>query len=196
MSVRQMVVGDDEVEAEAARGFSFSEGAHAGVDRDDDADTVGVSRFKDARLHAVAVTEAMGNVKADVTTEHFDRGFEQDDSDRAINVVVAIKENGLARGDGAFEAINGGRHAEHEKGIVEVRRLGIEEGESLSGGVDAARDEQLGENKRQTRFAGERGGCFGVWLGEDPTLGRQSARWSGAGRRSGGAGAWGPGGAG
>jgi hypothetical protein len=30
----QMVVGDDEVEAEPARGFRFGKGAHAGVDGD------------------------------------------------------------------------------------------------------------------------------------------------------------------
>ena len=61
---RQMVIGDDEVEAEAARGFSFSEGAHAGVDGDDEADAFGVGGFKDAGLHAVAVAQAMGDVKA------------------------------------------------------------------------------------------------------------------------------------
>ncbi len=148
------MVGDDEVEAEAARGFSFSEGAHAGVDGDDEADAVGVGGFEHARLHAVAVAQAMGNMKADDAAKHFDGGFEQDDGDGAVDVVVAVEEDGLARGDGAFEALDGGGHAEHEKGIVEVGRLGIEEGEGLGGRGDAARNEQLGENEWQTRFAG------------------------------------------
>src|ERR1039458_2121966 len=102
-----MVICNDEVEAEAARGFSFSEGAHAGVDGDDDANALGVSRFKDARLHAVAVAEAMGDVKSDVAAQHFDGGFEQDDGNGAVDVVVAIEEDGLARGDGAVETIKG-----------------------------------------------------------------------------------------
>ena len=89
------------------------------------------------------------------TAEHFDGGFEQDDGDGAVDVVVAVEKDGLACGDGAFEALDGGGHAEHEKGIVEVRGLGIEEGEGLGGGGDAARDEQLGENERQAGFAGE-----------------------------------------
>ncbi len=110
-----MVIGDDEVEAEAARGFSFSEGAHAGVDSDDDADAFGVSRFKNARLHAVAVAEAMRNVEANVTAEHFDGGFEKDDGDGAVNVVIAIEKDGLTRGDGALETIDGNGHAEHER---------------------------------------------------------------------------------
>ena len=170
-----MVIGDDEVEAEAARGFSFSEGAHAGVDGDDDADAFGVGGFEHARLHAVAVAQAMRDVKADFTAEHFDGGFEKDDSDGAVDVVVAIEEDGLARGDGAFETVDGSGHAEHEERIVEVRGLGIEESEGLGGGGDAARDEQLGEDEGQARFAGERSGFFRVRLGEEPALRRHGA---------------------
>ena len=58
-----MVVGDDEVEAQPACGLGFSEGAHAGVDGDDQADAFGISSFKHARLQAVAFADAMGNVK-------------------------------------------------------------------------------------------------------------------------------------
>ena len=39
----QMMIGDDEVESEAARGFSFSDGAHARVDSDDDTHAFGMS---------------------------------------------------------------------------------------------------------------------------------------------------------
>ena len=80
--IRQVMIGDDEIEAEAARGFSLGKGAHAGVDGDDNADAFGVGALKHARLHAVAVTQAMRNMEADETAgavEHFDRGFEQDD---------------------------------------------------------------------------------------------------------------------
>ena len=56
----QVVIGDDEVESETARGFGFDESPHTGVDGDNDANALGVSRFKHARLHAVAVAEAMG----------------------------------------------------------------------------------------------------------------------------------------
>ena len=93
MRIGKMVVGDDEVEAEAARGLSFSEGAHAGVDGDDKADAFGVGCFKDARLHAVAFAQAMGNVKAGDAAEHFDGGFEKDNGDGAVHVVVAVEEH-------------------------------------------------------------------------------------------------------
>ncbi len=162
---RKMVIRDDKVEAEAARGFSFSECAHAGVDGDDNTHAFGVGCFEDAGLHAIAVAEAMRDVKADEVRaggEHFNCGFEQDDGNGAIDVVVAIEKDWLARGDGAFDAFDGGGHAEHEKGIVEVGRFGIEKSRGLGGGGDAARNEQLRKNEREASFAGERSGLFGV----------------------------------
>jgi hypothetical protein len=83
----------------------------------------------------------MRDVKADEAAEHFNGGFEQDDGNGAVNIVVAIEKDWLARGDGAFDALDGGGHSEHEKGVVEVRRLGIQESESFGGGGDAARYE-------------------------------------------------------
>ena len=172
--VGQVVVGDDEIEAQPARGFRFGKGAHAGVDGDDEADAFGVGRFEHARLHAVAVAQAMRNVKARHAAEHFDGGFEQDDGDGSVHVVVAVEKHGLARGDGALEPVDGCGHAQHEEGIVQVGGLGIEEGVGLGGGGDAARDEQLGEHQRQARFAGEGSGFFRVRFGEEPALRRQT----------------------
>jgi hypothetical protein len=177
-----VVIGDDEVEAETARGFSFSEGAHASVDGDDDADAIGVSSFKNAGLHAVAVAQAVRDVKSDEIApgagKHFNGGFEQDDGDGAVNVVIAVEKDGFAGGDGVFDALDGDGHSEHEKGIVEVRRFGIQKGEGVGCGGYAARDKQLGEDERQASFAGQGCGQFVVGFGEEPALGRQSARWS------------------
>jgi hypothetical protein len=161
------VIGDDEVEAEAARSFSFGEGAHSGVDGDNDADAFGVGRFKDAGLHAVAIAQAMWDVKADEIAsrsgelgagQHFNGGFEQDDGYGAVDVVIAVEKDGLACSDSAFEPVNCGGHSKHEKGIVEVRGIGIKKGEGVSGGGDAARDEQFREDEGQTGFAGEGSG--------------------------------------
>jgi len=150
-----VMVGDDQIQTKPPRGFSFSKGAHAGVDGDDDTNALGVRGLEHARLHAVAVAQAVRHVKTRVTAEHFNGRLEQDHGDGAVHVVVAVKKNGLARGDGAFETVDGQGHAEHEERIVEMRGLGIEEGEGFSGLGDAAGDEQLGKNERQTGFAGE-----------------------------------------
>ena len=171
---RQVVVGDDEIQAQPARGFCFGKGAHAGVDGDDEANALGVGRFEHARLHAVAVAQAMRDMKTCHAAEHFDGGFEQDDGDGSVHVVVAVEKHRFARGDGALETVDGIVHAQHEEGIVQMGRLGIEEGEGLSGGGDAARDEQFGEHKRQARLAGQGGGFFRMRLGEEPALRRRS----------------------
>jgi hypothetical protein len=170
-----MMIRDDEVEAEAACGFSFGEGAHACVDGDHDANAIGVGRFEHARLHAVSVAQAMGHVETDFAAQHFDGGFQQDYSDSAVDVIIAVEKNGFSRGDGAFEALDSNGHPEHEVGIVEVRGFRVEEGKGLGGGGDPARDEQLGEDERQARLACERSRLVGMRLGYEPALGRQRA---------------------
>ncbi len=167
------MIGDDEVEAEAARGLGFGEGAHSGVDGDDDADALGVGGFEHGRLHAVAVSQAVRDVKTRFAAEHLDGRLEQNDGNRAVDVVVAVEEDRFACGDGVFEAFDGGAHAEHEEGIVEVRRLGVEEGEGLGGGRNAARDEQFGEDEREARLAGQGGGLVRMRLSKEPALGRE-----------------------
>jgi hypothetical protein len=114
-------------------------------------------------------------METDFTAQHFDGGFEQDYSDSAVDVVVAIEKNGFSRGDGAFEAPDRRGHPEHEEGIMEVRGFRVEESEGLGGVCDAARDEQLGENEGQACLAGERSGLVGVRFGYEPALGRQRA---------------------
>jgi hypothetical protein len=86
----------------------------------------------------------MRDVKADKIRaggEHLKCGFEKDDGNGAVYIVVAVEKDWLARGDGAFDALDGGGHSEHEKGIVEVGRLGIQESEGFGCGGDATRNE-------------------------------------------------------
>ena len=100
-----MMVGDDEVEAEPARGFSFSKGAHAGVDGDDQRARL---RRGPPQARSIACrSRRAGDAEhgsATCAAEHFNGGFEQDDGNGAVDVVVAVEEDGLARGDGALDA--------------------------------------------------------------------------------------------
>ena len=118
-----MVIGDDEVEAEALRGFRFSKGAHAGVDGDDEANAFGVGGLKHGRLQAVSFAQAMRHMKANHAAEHFDGGLEQHHGGSAVDVVVAVEQDGLLAGDGRFDAFYGGCHAQHQQRIVEMGRL-------------------------------------------------------------------------
>jgi len=151
----EMVVGNDEVEAEAAGSERLSEGAHAGVNGDDEANAFSIRGFKDGGLEAVALVEAVGDVEADLAAEHLNGGFEQDNGGGSVYVVVAVQEDGLLGGDGLLKAGDGGGHAEHQEGVVEMSDLRVEEGEGLSGTGDAAGDEELGEDQGQAGGFGE-----------------------------------------
>ena len=178
---KQVMVGDDEVKAEGARGFRFSEGAHAGVNGDDQAHAVGIGGLKHAGLEAVALAKAMGDVKADHAAEHLDGGLEQDDGGGAVHIVVAIEQDGLVELDGLFEAQYGRVHAEHELRVVEVGDFRIQEGEGCFGIDDAAGDEQFGEHLRDTgccrKGRGHGKGVRGLLCQLPALIGTPACRW-------------------
>ena len=129
--LQQMVIGDDEVQAQPARGFGLGKGAHAGVDGDDQAHALGVGRFQHARLQAVALAQPVGHVKARHAAEHLDGRLEQDDGGGAVHVVVAVEQHRLAVRDGPLQPFDGRGHAQHEEWIVKMSEFGIEEGEGV-----------------------------------------------------------------
>ena len=144
--LQQMMVGDDQVQAQAARGFGLGKGSHAGVHRNDQPDALGVSRFKHARLQAVALAQPVRHMEAGHAAEHLDGRLEQHDGGGAVHVVVAVEQHRLARGDGPLQPGDGRVHAQHQQGIVEVSDFRIEEGEGFGGLGNAAGHQQLGQH--------------------------------------------------
>jgi hypothetical protein len=59
-------------------------------------------------------------MEAGFAAKHLDCGFEQHNCCCAIDVVIAVEEDGLMVGDGGFKAVGGGGHAVHQKWIMEV----------------------------------------------------------------------------
>ena len=131
--VGEMVVGDDEVEAEDAGFGGFDHCADAGVDRDDEADARGGGFGEDGVLHAVAFADAVwdmvgdgrGLCGVDGVGDALDGGFEQDGGGGAVNVVVSVDQDGFSGLDGGEDAFDGGSHAEELCGVVGGR---VEEG--------------------------------------------------------------------
>jgi hypothetical protein len=121
-------------------------------------------------LQSVALAETVGYVKTRFAAEHFDGGFEQDYGGGAVYVVVAVEEDWLMTRYRSLQSLDGCGHAEHEKWIVEVSKLRIEEGVGLGCGGDAAGEEQLREGLGQVGCLGESRGLFKVRLGDEPTL--------------------------
>jgi hypothetical protein len=126
-------------------------------------------------LQSVALAETVRHVKTSFSAEHLDGGFEQDYGGGAVYVVVAVEEDRLMTRYRSFKPLDGGGHAEHEEGIVEVGKLRIEEGVGLGCGGDAAGEEQFREDLGQVGYLGERCGLFKMRLGDEPTLKRALA---------------------
>ena len=64
--IGQVMVGDDEVDAESCGGLGRGKGANAGVDADDQTRSGGCRGFDHFALHSVAFAEAVGDVEADI----------------------------------------------------------------------------------------------------------------------------------
>ena len=62
-NLRQMMIGDDEVEAQARGGFGSGEIAYAGVHADDQADALPGRGGQHLRLHAVAFAQTVRHME-------------------------------------------------------------------------------------------------------------------------------------
>ena len=71
----EVMVGDDEVETEAASGLGFGECAHSGVNGDDESYAFGMGGFEHAGLQTIPLAQAVRYMKAGRASEHLDGGL-------------------------------------------------------------------------------------------------------------------------
>src|SRR5438445_11824251 len=98
--VGKMMVRDDEVHAQSFCFLCSGERADAGVNTDDETDAGGGGLSEDAGLHSVAFAQAVGDVVGNdggrvFGGDPFDGGLEEDGGSGAVDVVVAVDEDGL-----------------------------------------------------------------------------------------------------
>ena len=86
-----MMIGDDHVDPEFGRGAHYFAGADAGVDADDEFHALRRRVLHHVAAHAVAVAEAMRDVKSHVSAQQLDPFFQNDDGGGAVDVVIAIQ---------------------------------------------------------------------------------------------------------
>ena len=111
MRFRQMVIGDDEVNADAARRFRRLKGADTGIHADDDFYAASRGPFDHVIFNAVAFLDPVRDMKVSRAATKLNRGLQDDDSGGSVHVIVAINQRCLPVGDGRAQALNGGRHA-------------------------------------------------------------------------------------
>ena len=131
----QVMVGDDEIDAEAMRGFRGSEGADAHVDADDQANASGGGALDDIVAHIVAFANAVWDVEIGCAAAEFDRRFQNDDGHGAVDIVVAVNQDGIFAFDGGVDAIDGAAKSGHVLGQMQVSESGSEK---LRRGLDVS----------------------------------------------------------
>ncbi len=97
--------------------------------------------------------------------------FEEDGGCRAVDVVVAVDEDGLACADGLLDAGHGDVHAEHQARVEEIFDGGIEKSVGGCGISQAAGDQKVGDGGWAAEMCGE-GCCSGGVSGGDGPLPR------------------------
>src|SRR5208283_2306823 len=100
----QVVVGDDQVDPSALRGFGSGKGADAGIHADNDPNAALGGLLDDLIAHAIAFADAMRDVVVHRSAAELQGRFENDDGGGAVHVVVAVDEDGLAALDGSAQA--------------------------------------------------------------------------------------------
>ena len=71
----QVMIGDDEIDAEAPRGLRRGKGANAHVDADDEANACGCGAFDYIVAQVVALANAMRDVEVGGAAAEFDGGL-------------------------------------------------------------------------------------------------------------------------
>ena len=142
----QMMVGDDEIHANAFGCVGGGEGANAGVDGDDQANPGFGGALDHVVLHAVALFDPVRDVELRGAAAEFDHGFQDDDGGGAVDVVVAVDEDVFFLGDGGLQALDGGLHAEHQVRRMQMRELrrekaiGLFRTDDTAGGQESRND--------------------------------------------------------
>ena len=89
----KMMVGDDQVHAQAACRFRRSKGADAHIHTDNELDAGSGGPLDDVVTHVIAIADAVRNMEIGGAAAQLNRGLEDDDCGGAIHVVIAINQD-------------------------------------------------------------------------------------------------------
>ena len=180
---RQVVVTDDDVDAEVRGAVHRCVIANADVARHDDRGAVAGRLFGCGDAEAVAFIEAARNVVTDAIAgaEQPERVLEDDRRRRPVDVIVRDDANPLPIGDGPPEPLDGAIHPEHREGVVQVP---VERRVEELGGVryvgNATGEEDPRDGRRNVEVTGEAKDVALVDLGEFPVgVAEGGHAWSG-----------------
>jgi hypothetical protein len=150
------------------RGLHHGRGPDAGVDADDQCHAHGRRALDHVGAHAVAVPQAMWNVKAGLAPGHLDGSLQNDDGYGPVHVVIAVDQDFLLGSNGRQQALNGVVHAGQQRRVEQVLEGGSQKparGRSI--GDPAAQQHGSGEGLH-AQVHGQRSGGIRIRGGNQP----------------------------
>ena len=153
--VGEMVVADDDIDALVAGVAHFLHGLNAAVQGDDQGVAVLVSPVDALVGDAVALVVAVGYVVLDVGVEIAYEGVHQGDGRSPVHIVVSVDHDLLLRGYSLFQTVHSLVHILHQKGVMQLGEVGLEELAGPVGGGDTALYQEVGEDLVDTQLRRE-----------------------------------------
>ena len=156
---RQMVVGDDKVDAQLCGKVGLGYSGDAVVHRHDEPIALVVDGLDGVARQAVAIALAAGQHAFDGGAHALEVLIQQCRGSHAVHVVVAEHHDGLAIVDGLPDALAGFFHIGEQGGVAQLLFPG-QQGERVGRVGDAAGRQDAGQQGRLLLLGGQRGGIF------------------------------------
>src|SRR3972149_11842360 len=113
-----MMIGDDQIEAEAARMRSLAPGADPAVDRDHKPGALRLQGTQGFGVKAISFVEAIGDVGPYPGAQPFANAHQERGRGDAVSVVISIHDDRLLVADRGPNALPGRGHPAQEKWIA------------------------------------------------------------------------------
>ena len=115
------MVGDDDVDAALDRAPHRVHAGNAAVDRDDQLHIpLSQNAFQHFQLQAVAVDQAVRNDMRRVGADRAKNRLQENDGSDAVDVIVAVDEDGLTVAHRSLDTVAGGGHTVNPGWIVQI----------------------------------------------------------------------------
>ena len=127
----QVVIGDDDVEPDAARIVDLGGGADAAVDGDDQPDAGSAQPLQRRGVQTIPLGVAVRHVDLAVGAQRGEHLVQQHRPRHAVDVKVAVDGDLLAHGNGRADAAHGLGHVAHQQWRVHGVCVGVQETRQL-----------------------------------------------------------------
>ena len=173
----QVMVGDDDVDAEFVGAAHHFGGADAGIHADNQLHPLFGGGLHHFAPHAVAVLQAVRHVIRGGAAGEFEGLGEEHHAGGAVDVVVAVDQDALALADGARDALNGDRHVAQGQRIVQFFEGRVQEAVGGRGVGESAVHQHLGGRRPDFEGGRQSGDSVGIGRGQHPAR-RRTNSWS------------------